>query len=388
MKGSRRSWGGRGTAPAMAAALVVALTAAGETSAARPLTAAVNGGLNPDSISGVKGQTRAVPLEVDLGTTGLLLGSYSAELQWDSTVVRVDSVRAGNFGTPLVNYEHGGKIGLTQVNTQGVGGVVTVAVLHFRFVGDVEGSRTPIQTSFTELGATDFTSLLAQFEGKNGVARIRAPDIDVEFSPDDLAERVGFKPVVDFLVNLTRAAGTAVGSYTAELTWDASIMALDSIGGGDLPAPQSNQTSAGSVRLTAADGDGATGATVTLARLFFRFVNPNFPQQTSLVASVSELHEAGSFADLLRGVTAHPATFVIAGVLRGDIDVSGTVAALDAQLILQGVVGLPLDLPAGAAGVPNGDADCGGTLGARDAQVVLNLVVGNDVSQFCAGKIQ
>ena len=77
---------------------------------------------------------------------------------------------------------------------------------------------------------------------------------------------------------------------------------------------------------------------------------------------------------------------IIGGVLRGDIDLSGAVAALDAQLILQAVVGLPI--PPGSKILPNGDADCGGTLQARDAQIVLNRVVGNDVSAFCAGTIQ
>jgi hypothetical protein len=73
-------------------------------------------------------------------------------------------------------------------------------------------------------------------------------------------------------------------------------------------------------------------------------------------------------------------------VLRGDVNISGSIAALDAQVILQGVVGLPL--PAGVPGLPHGDADCGGTLQARDAQIVLNAVVGNPTAQFCVARIQ
>jgi hypothetical protein len=348
--------------------------------------APVNAGLNPDSISGVKGQTRAVPLQVDLGTTGLLLGSYSVTLQWDSNVVRLDSARSGNFGTPLVNYVNGGELRLTQVNAQGVGGVVSVAVLHFRFVGDAQGARTAISTNFGDMSATDFSNIIPQLAVKAGVARILPPAIAVEFSPGDLAERVGFKPQVEFFVDLSQATGTSLGSYAAELTWDASIMALDSVGLADFAPPQTTQPSAGVLRLTAADGQGVAGASVSLARLYFSFINANFPRETFLDVAVSEMHEARSFADLLGGVTVQRGRFVIAGVLRGDIDVSGSVAALDAQLILQGVVGLPLGQ--GIAGTPNGDADCGGTLGAKDAQIVLNLVVGNDVSVFCAGRIQ
>lgn len=369
---------------AVAVCLAAGPSARVEQALAAALRAPVNAGLDPDSISGAQGQTRAVPLRVDLGTTGLLLGSYSVTLQWDSTVVRLDSARAGDFGTPLVNYVNGGELRLTQANAQGVGGVVTVAVLHFRLIG-ADGGRTPVATTFGDMAATDFTNLLPMAEVRSGVARILAPAIGVAFSPEDLAERVGFKPAVDLLVDLSQAIGTSLGSYTAELSWDAGIMVLDSVGLADFAAPQTAQPSAGVLRLTAADGQGVGGSSVAVARLYFSFVSSNFPQQTFLDAAVSEMHEARSFADLLGGVTTQRARFLIAGVLRGDIDVSGSVAALDAQLILQGVVGLP---PHGMAGTPNGDADCSGILGARDAQIVLNLVVGNDVSAFCAGRIQ
>jgi hypothetical protein len=263
---------------------------------------------------------------------------------------------------------------------------VSLALLHFRFVSDVQGARTTIATSFGDMSATDFSSLLPQLGVTNGVARILPPVIAVEFSPDDLAERVGFKPQVDLFVDLSQATGTSLGSYAAELTWDASVMALDSVGLADFAPPQTIQPGAGVLRLTAADGQGVSGAAVALARLYFSFVNASFPRETFLDVTVSELNEARSFANLLGGVTVQRGRFVIAGVLRGDIDVSGSVAALDAQLILQGVVGLPLGQ--GVNPTPNGDADCGGTLSAKDAQIVLNLVVGNDVSLFCAGRIQ
>jgi hypothetical protein len=98
------------------------------------------------------------------------------------------------------------------------------------------------------------------------------------------------------------------------------------------------------------------------------------------------MHAALTFADLLPGVTARSGKAVIGGVLRGDIDVSGSVLALDAQLILQGVVGLAL--PQGIPGLPHGDADCNGILQARDAQIALNVVVGNSVAPFCGGTIR
>jgi len=342
-------------------------------------------GVSPDSISGVNGVARAVALQVDLTSSGKSLGSYQATLQWDSTIVRLDSVRPGAFGTPLLNFVNGGEVRLTNVNTTGMTNTFTLAQLYFRFVNDTAGKRTVIQTTFTEFTATDFTDLRPSLGTVSGVARVLAPIVLVGFSPDSLRERVGFKPQIDLAANLTDGALT-LGSYVATVTWDPVIMALDSVRTGTYAAPQMNQTNAGELRLTAADALGGGGSTPSLARLFFSFVNATFPTQTLLNVSVTEMHAARSFADLLPGIRAKGGKALIGGVLRGDIDVSGSLAALDAQLILQGVVGLVL--PAGSTGIPNGDADCSGALQAKDAQIVLNQVVGNDVSQFCAGRIQ
>ena len=353
---------------------------------ARVRLAAVTAGLSPDSISGVRGQVKAVALQVDLGSTGKLLSSYTSTLTWDSTVVRLDSVRAGTFTAPLVNFVSGGEVRLTQVNTAGQGIVVTLGQLYFRFVNDTVGKRTVIQTTFTDLVATDFTDLRADLATVSAVARVLPPTVVVGFAPDSIRERVGFKPQIDLTADLAQAGGVALGSYVATVTWDPAIMALDSVGAGTYMAPQTNQVKSGELRLTAADAQGVGGATPSLARLFFRYVNATFPSQTPLSVLVSEMSAAISFANLLPGVTVKSAKVLIGGVLRGDIDISGSIAALDAQVILQGVVGLAL--PPGATGVPNGDADCGGTLQAKDAQIVLNQVVGNNVTQFCAGKIQ
>lgn len=354
---------------------------------ARALRAqAVTAGVLPDSISGVRGQTKVVAVRADMGTTGMLLASYTVTLQWDSTVIRVDSARAGAFGLPLINYVSGGEIRLTQVNGLGLGGAFTLAQLHFRFVNDTVGRRTPISVAFTDLVATDFTDLRANLAIVSGVARVLAPSVVVRFSPDSLLERVGAKPQIDLTADLASAPGVALGSYAVMFTWDTTVMTLDSLRPGDFTAPEKNQPNAGELRLTAADALGRGGAPFSLVKLYFRFVNASFPQLTSLVLSVTEMHAAISFANLLPGVTALSGKAVIGGVLRGDIDINGSIAALDAQLILQGVVGLAL--PAGVPGIPHGDADCGGTLQARDAQIVLNQVVGNPVAQFCVARIQ
>ena len=366
--------------------LAFALALSGTTVPERPVPAPVAVRLSPDSISGVRNITHVVTLSADMMASGKSLGSYSAHIQWDSTVVRLDSVRPGDYGTPLINYVHGGEVRLTQVNTGGRAGAFSLAQLHFRIANDTAGKRTPIALTVTDLTATDFTDLRTELATGSGVARILPPNVVARFSPDSLRERVGFKYSVDLQADLALAPGVNLGSYSARLTWDSTVVLLDSVRPADFAAPLVNAVNGGELRLTAADGTGRGGAAFGLARLYFRFVGESFPRETGLALTVTEMHAARSFADLLPGTTARPGKAIIGGVLRGDVDLSGTVAALDAQIILQGVVGLAM--PPGARDLPHGDADCNATLRALDAQIVLNLVVGNPVSQFCAGTIR
>ena len=365
------------------AVAVVMSTAATLTGTRLRLAATV--ALSPDSISGVAGVRHTVTLTADISSTGKALGSYSAGITWDSALVRLDSVRGGDFGTPLINYVNSGEVRLTQVNTTGTSGSFSLARLYFRIVNDTVGRRTPIALAVTGLTATDFTDLSTGMTVTSGVARILPPTVVARFTPEIVNERVGFKPAIDFTADLSQAPGIALGSYTATITWDPTVMLLDSVKPGDFVAPQINQTSSSELRLTAADAQGRSGA-FSLARLYFSFLGATFPRQSALTLSVSEMYAAVTFANLLPGTTPRNGTATIAGVLRGDIDISGTVSALDAQVILLGVVGL--SLPSGASSIPHGDADCDGVPRAKDAQIVLNLVVGNDVSQFCAGRIQ
>ena len=350
--------------------------------------AGITAGTTPDSVSGVKGQTIAIPLRADMASSGKLLGSYTVSIAWDSTVVRLDSVKAADYTPPSVNYVSGGELRLTAANANGVGGAFNLVQLYFRFVNDTTSKRTVITPTFSEFNSTDLSSpdLRASLTTTTTIARILSPTVIVKFSPDSVGERVGYKPVVMLTADLSSAPGVALGSYTAKFTWDGTKMALDSVRAGDFAAPTTNQPNAGEFRLTAADANGKGGAPFTLAKLYFRFTSVAFPSTIALNLGVSEMHAAISFANLLPGVTAANGKAVILGVLRGDIDLNGALAALDAQLILQGVVGL--SLPQGLTGTPQGDADCDSTLTAKDAQIVLNYVVGNAVPQFCVGKIQ
>jgi hypothetical protein len=378
------------------AALSLALVAAGLAGAfaagTRPLDASASrslthrAGLSPDSINGMAGQLHTVALKVDLGNTGKDLSSYAVTITWDSMVVRLDSVRGGNFGAPTVNYARGNEVRFGRAGTTGLTGDLTLANLYFRMVNDTIGRRTPIAVVFSDLVASDFTDLRTDLQTVSGVARVLPAAVVVRFSPDSTHERVNGRPLIDLTADLSAAPTVLLGSYAMLFTWDSTVMRFDSLRAGDFALPQYNQLDGASLRLTAADGTGRGGAPFSLAKLYFTFLGDAYPRVSPLATSVTEMHAARTFANLLPGVTAAPGKAVIGGVYRGDIDVNGAIAALDAQLILQGVVGLAL--PAGITGVPHGDADCGGSLQAKDAQIVLNQVVGNAVSQFCVARIQ
>lgn len=367
-------------------AAVIAMAAAFARPIAVTRVADVNAALSPDSVSGLRHHRAQLALSMNLGTTGKLLASYTAKLTWDSTVVRLDSVRAGDFLAPAVNFVNAGEVRLTQATSTGQGGAVTLARLFFRVVSDDSTKRTVIQPTFTEVTATDFTNLMTSFAATGTVVRSRAPRVPLGFTPDSLYERVGHKPRIDLTADLTNVANVALGSYAASVTWDSTVMRLDSAVGsfGDFAHTLPKQ---GDLRVTGANAQGSTGV-VTLAKLYFSFQGSAFPRTGTMALAVTELNAALTFANLLPGAAPKSGRVVIGGVLRGDIDVSGTVAALDAQKILEAVVGLSPTLPAGAQAAVHGDADCNGSARARDAQIVLNQIVGNDVSGFCVARIQ
>jgi hypothetical protein len=342
--------------------------------------APVSATLTPSAITGVSGQRKTVALRADMGITDKL-SSYHAVVSWDSTVIRLDSVgQSADFGAPIVRIVNGAAVDMTaQPRTAGVGGSFSLATFYFRFVNDTVGRSTPITTTFSEFNSADFLDLLPGLSAPGGTASVLPPAIAVGFSPDSTLQRVGFKPQFDFLMTVADT-DVLLGSYTADVEWNGNIMTLDSVTTGDLGNLQSNMVGFETVRLTAADAAGS-GGSVVAAHLYFSFLGTTYPRQSALFTNMLEIHAASTFADLIQGITAKNGHAVIGGWLRGDFDVNDSIGALDAQLILQGVVGL---IP---QALPQGDADCNAALSAKDAQIVLNYVVGNTTS-FCVGKIQ
>lgn len=352
-----------------------------------PVTRAVATGtvaLSPDSISGAKDDTRSV--NVNASVSGGSLGSYNVAIKWDSTVVRLDSVRIGTFVTPTTNLINGGELRLSAATAStSFTGSLVLAKLYFRFVDATPGKRTTIVPTFTEFNAGDFSSMLTGLTVTSGVAVVLPRAVKFFVTPDSIGERVGFKPSYTLMADLS-ASTAKLGSYGAKITWDSTVARLDSVKAGTYASPASFQPHGAELRLAAADANGVGGAPFALAVLYFRFVTETFGSITTLTITATEAREASTFANLLPGVTTRTGVGVVLGVYRGDVNLDGSITAADASGVLQAVVGLTL--PSGFRSTPNGDANCNTKVEAFDAAVILNRVVGNNVATFCVGTIK
>jgi hypothetical protein len=112
--------------------------------------------------------------------------------------------------------------------------------------------------------------------------------------------RVGDTVTVDVRVNMFFTDGELLGSYNAQLTWDATVLRYVDVLTGNFGAPTINdtQTGQGSLRFSAANAAGVAGS-VTVARVRFvaQAVGGAAPALT-----ITELSAAQTFTNLLSSV--------------------------------------------------------------------------------------
>jgi hypothetical protein len=113
--------------------------------------------------------------------------------------------------------------------------------------------------------------------------------------------RVGDTVVVDVTADMSFTGGELLGSYNAELTWNAATLKYVSTATGGFAVPTLNetQTTLGSLRFSAADANGASGA-VVVARV--RFV-AQASGSAAMQLAITELSAAKTFTNLLSSVT-------------------------------------------------------------------------------------
>ncbi len=126
-----------------------------------------------DTIRGAQNDLASIDLQADLrALPGSALGAYAATVAWDSSVVRLDSVRAiaTGFAAPAVTAVGIGKVQLSASALPGAAGVVPLARLFYRFVGDTSGKKSALVTGVTTFTSTTTGSLLGALSVVNGGA--------------------------------------------------------------------------------------------------------------------------------------------------------------------------------------------------------------------------
>lgn len=213
-----------------------------------------------------------------------------------------------------------------------------------------------------------------------------APVTVASIAPDTLRGATSEAAAADVVIDVPSATPLLLGGYTATLSWDSTVVRLDTVTAGDFAAPSVTRLSAAAVRL-AATGTAPGNGPLAVARLRFRLVG-GAGSSATIRDSLSALVAAGSDAfDLLPSAATRPGTVIVGGVLRGDVDGDGKITAADARLILVAVTGgTP---PTGASAYPAGDVDCDGRVTALDAQIVLAFVAGKPLpSNACIGVVR
>jgi M6 family metalloprotease-like protein len=182
-------------------------------------------------------------------------------------------------------------------------------------------------------------------------------------------------------------AGATLGSYAASLVWDSLVVRFDSVKAvaGGFASPSATELTARSVKISASDASGKSGA-VSLARLYFHIVNETAGSQSAITPTFTSALSAVAATDLLPLIDAQPGTAVVLpGALRGDLNLDGKLTNADVQALVRSMVGIT---PAGIRALPNGDANCNGKIEAIDAQIILRKLAGLAVDQFCVGTIK
>jgi hypothetical protein len=115
------------------------------------------------------------------------------------------------------------------------------------------------------------------------------------------APRVGDTVVVGVTASMVFTNSELLGSYNAQLTWNAAVLRYVDVLSGDFGTPTINatQTGQGSLRFSAANAQGAAGS-VTVARV--RFV-AQAAGSAAPVLTITELSAALTFTNLLSSVT-------------------------------------------------------------------------------------
>jgi len=269
-------------------------------------------------------------LRVDLTEQNGPLGAFTAQLNWDASVLSLSEVADGAttaFANPIVRSKSG-QVQLSQFHVDGATGTLSLARVVFDVVGKV-GEQTSLNISFDVLDqAGTFVSLLSDLQVQPATVMVEAPPVPkipkgfVRFSAQ-IAE-AGAKVEAEVVMDMS-AVGLHVGAYAAQLDWDASVLKLDSVQDGTTVAFVKPQLVVGNDRVTFSNLNvqGESGE-ISLLKLVFEVIGTT-GQKTNLDLSFNVLDQAATFASLLGDLQITPTAFIVGTAHPLDFDSSGTV---------------------------------------------------------------
>lgn len=126
---------------------------------ATPCLAQVTGRVRPGDGAAAQYGTVSISVEVDLGSTGELLGSYGTSLTWDTSVLSYQSDTGGGeppFDAAVVNRSNtaAGEITFGDASATGLGGHVNVFNVTFQVIASPL-SFSPVDLEFTSMYAAE-----------------------------------------------------------------------------------------------------------------------------------------------------------------------------------------------------------------------------------------
>ena len=172
---------------------------------AQTITAAPGG-----NMTSLVGMPFDVPFYLDMTARTEKLGAFAARVQWNPAVLRLDGGSDGTFGAVTVNEDSlvAGVARVAGANPAGVGGLITLGILHFT---PLVAQADTLHLSVTELFAAgtfaDLTPSLTTRSGFFCPARGMFGDVDKDGSINSR----------DALIALSNAVGLDVGAFDVTL---------------------------------------------------------------------------------------------------------------------------------------------------------------------------
>lgn len=200
---------------------------------------------------------------------------------------------------------------------------------------------------------------------------------------DNVSGNVDFKPWFTRSVELSsgtaepgdtvtvqfRADAADVAGYQTNISFNSSVVEVQSVDGGDLGSPTTNlDNDEGWVRITSAQASGVN--TPLLAEVTFKIVGET-GEESPVTVSESETAMFDQGGHAIGSPTFSSGTVAAYDNGSGDVNGDGNVDAGDVVLVQRYIVGQDVDIDTNAADV-NGD----GTVDASDALLIEQRIVG------------